>query len=115
MFRRIVNVCEVLALVGAAVFVVMLFANEPSSTSSAAARTPGGMVFAANCASCHGANGEGSLGPKLAGVVVGAFPDPNDEIAFVEHGRGVMPAFASTLSPTQIRDVVTYTRTELGK
>jgi len=113
-FRRIVNACEILALLAVGVFVILLFANEPGS-GSAAARSPGGVVFSANCASCHGTNGEGAFGPKLAGVVVGAFPNPNDEIAFVDHGRGDMPAFASMLSPTQIRDVVNYTRTELGK
>jgi mono/diheme cytochrome c family protein len=114
MFRRVVNAIEVLALVGVAVFVIMLFANEPGS-GGAAASTPGGMVFSANCASCHGANGEGAIGPKLAGVVVQAFPNPNDEARFVEHGRGIMPAFAGTLTEAQIRAVVNYTRTELGK
>ena len=72
-------------------------------------------LFAAYCASCHGANGEGAIGPKLAGVVVQAFPNPNDEATFVEHGRGIMPAFAGSLSAAQIRAVVNYTRTELGK
>jgi mono/diheme cytochrome c family protein len=113
-FRRVVNAIEVLAVVAVAVFIIMLFANEPGS-GGAAASSPGGMIFSANCASCHGANGEGAIGPKLAGVVVPAFPNPSDEITFVDHGRGIMPAFATTLSAAQIRDVVDYTRTELGK
>jgi mono/diheme cytochrome c family protein len=114
MFRKVVNAVQVLALLGAGVFVIMLFANQPGS-GGAAASSPGGMTFSANCASCHGANGEGAIGPKLAGVVVQAFPNPNDEATFVEHGRGIMPAFSSTLSEAQIRAVVNYTRTELGK
>ena len=116
MFRKVVDAIEVLALLGVVVFVVMLFANEPGSTSlGAAAKTPGAMIFAANCASCHGATGEGSIGPQLAGVVVGAFPNPNAEIAFVDKGRGIMPAFDTMLSPAQIQAVVTFTRTGLGK
>jgi cytochrome c len=32
----------------------------------------GGTVFAANCAECHGASGQGGKGPRLVGA--GAFP-----------------------------------------
>jgi cytochrome c len=37
----------------------------------------GGKLFAAHCASCHGASGEGSDGPRLVGLSQGALPlDP---------------------------------------
>jgi len=42
-----------LAGVAVAVFIIMLFANEPGTTTGAAA-SPGGQLFQANCASCHG-------------------------------------------------------------
>jgi mono/diheme cytochrome c family protein len=114
MLRRLVNVVEVLALVAVGVFVIMLFANEPSTP--AAARSPGEQLFRANCASCHGADGRGGFGPQLAGgVAVRDFPNENDQIAFVAKGRGSMPAFAGVLTPAQIRQVVDYTRTGLGK
>jgi len=110
MFKRIVNIVEVLALVGVVVFVVMLFANEPGGTNTPA--SPGAALFAANCARCHGADGGGGLGPQLSdGHVVKAFPNVDDQITFVTRGRDGMPAFADTLSPAQIKQVVQYTRT----
>jgi mono/diheme cytochrome c family protein len=105
-----VNVVEVLVLVGATIFVVMLFANEPGGTN--APEPPGAALFSANCARCHGADGGGGLGPKLSGgKVVEAFPNVEDQIMFVTRGRDGMPAFGDTLSPAQIRQVVEYTRT----
>ncbi len=111
MFRKLVNVVEVLAAVAAAVVVVLLFANDPDSGTSAPT-TPGAQVFAANCASCHGADGGGGTGPQLAGgAAAKRFPDVEDQIAFVSQGSGAMPSFAGRLGPAQIREVVEYTRT----
>jgi mono/diheme cytochrome c family protein len=110
MFQRIVNVVEVLALLAAAVFVVMLFANEPGSSYTPT--TPGAALFAAHCSTCHGADGGGGTGPQLAGgVAKQRFPDIEDQVAFVTQGSGGMPAFGGELSPAQIRQVVEYTRT----
>ncbi len=115
MLKRVVAAAEVLALLGAAVAVVMLFANEPGG-SSAGPSTPGAALFASNCASCHGADGGGGIGPQLSGgAVVRDFPNETDQIAVVTKGRGGMPAFGGQLSPDQIRQVVEYTRTGLGK
>jgi mono/diheme cytochrome c family protein len=109
-FKRIVNVVEVLALIAAAVFVVLLFANEPGGTN--APESSGAALFSENCARCHGADGGGGLGPQLSGgKVVEAFPDVEDQITFVTRGRDGMPGFGDTLSPEQIRQVVEYTRT----
>jgi mono/diheme cytochrome c family protein len=94
----------------------------------------GAQVFTANCASCHGANGEG-VGefPKLAGEVLLTFPTEADHVKWVEEGSqtkptgtpygdparpggqhvvklGKMPAFASTLSPEELNAVVLYER-----
>jgi mono/diheme cytochrome c family protein len=111
MFRKLVNVIEVLALIGVAVTVVLLFANEPD-TGSTAPTTPGAQIYAASCASCHGADGGGGIGPQLAGgAAVQRFPDEADQIEFVTEGSGSMPPFAGRLSPEQLRQVVEYTRT----
>jgi mono/diheme cytochrome c family protein len=111
MFKRVVNVIEVLALVGAGIFVLLLFANEPGS-GSASPTTPGAKIFAASCASCHGADGGGGIGPRLAGCAAQKrFPNVDDQIMFVSEGNGAMPAFGGRLSPTEIREVVQYTRT----
>ena len=94
----------------------------------------GARVFSANCASCHGANGEG-VGefPKLAGEVLLTFPNEADHVKWVQEGSqtkpkgtpygdparaggqhvvelGSMPAFASTLSPEELAAVVLYER-----
>jgi mono/diheme cytochrome c family protein len=94
----------------------------------------GAQVFAANCASCHGANGEGvGVNPKLAGEVLLTFPNEADHVKWVQTGsqtkpkgtvygdpnraggahtvqQQAMPAFAGTLSPEQLSAVVLYER-----
>jgi mono/diheme cytochrome c family protein len=115
-FRRFVNILEVVAGVAALVFVVALFANEPSGGGGNAAKSgPGYDVYVSNCARCHGQEGEGGPGPALAGRVTTDFPDAKDEIAVVRDGRDGMPSFAGDLSPAETEDVVAYTRTRLTK
>ena len=118
MFARVVNAIELLTAVGVVVVVIFLFANEPGSARArgSGARGSGAQIFQSNCATCHGANGEGGGGPKLAGgVVVTDFPYEPNQIAFVAQGRDGMPGFGGTLSPAQLRQVVDYTRTALGR
>ena len=67
-------------------------------------------VFVANCQRCHGARGQGAIGPRLAGVVTGSYPVLQNEINFVSNGFGAMPAWKDQLSAAQIRAVVRYTR-----
>jgi mono/diheme cytochrome c family protein len=113
-FRRFVNVIEIVTLVVALGFVVALFANEPGGGGATARSGPGYDVYLANCARCHGQDGQGGVGPKLAGgAVVQAFPDPADQIRLVENGEGTMPSFKNRLSTSEIEDVVAYTRTGL--
>jgi mono/diheme cytochrome c family protein len=121
----VVTITEVVALLAAVAFVVLLFANEPADTQQAVLDDPtaatgpdggpaavdGAVVFAGACASCHGAEGEGGIGPTLAdGAVVEAFPDVADQIVIVTEGRGGMPDFGDSLSPEEIEAVVLYTR-----
>ena len=82
---------------------------------SSAGPTTGPGIYRAYCATCHGAAGQGFVGPALAGVVATKYPDVDDQIAVVTNGRGSMPAWGSRLSPAQIRAVVDYTRTTLGR
>jgi mono/diheme cytochrome c family protein len=127
--RRTVAFVQVAALLCAAVFVVLLFANEPdkgasakpdasrpSSATDAAAGGPvaadGAVVFANRCASCHGSGGGGGLGPQLSGGrAAQRFPNIVDQIGVIANGRGGMPAFGSRLSEAEIKAVVDYTRT----
>jgi cytochrome c6 len=111
MFKRIVNIVEVLAVVAAAVFFLLLFTNEPGSGGGSYS-SPGAALFAKNCARCHGADGGGGLGPQLSnGQVKKDFPNASDEVAFVTQGKDGMPSFGDVLSPKAIQQVVAYTRT----
>lgn len=115
-FKRFVNVVEVVAGVAALVFVIALFANQPSGGSASTAKSgPGYDIYVSNCARCHGQEGQGGIGPQLAGQVTTDFPDAKDEIALIRSGRDGMPSFAGDLSAAEIEDVVAYTRTALNK
>ena len=112
--KRIVNVVQVIAIIGAVTFVVLLFANQPEDgTASVDGKADGKVIYEMNCARCHGTNGEGGIGPRLAGVVTTAFPDEKIEIELVESGPAIMPAFSEILSDEEIKAVVEYTRNEL--
>jgi mono/diheme cytochrome c family protein len=114
MFKRIVNVVEVLAVVAAAVFLVLLFTNEPDSGGGGGRggnASPGAALFASNCARCHGGDGGGGLGPQLSdGKVVNDLTEA-EEIRVVTNGRSGMPSFGDALSPEEIQQVMAYTRT----
>jgi mono/diheme cytochrome c family protein len=115
-FKKVVNAIEILALLGAVVFVVLLFANEPGGGGggSAGGGSPGQQLYAENCATCHGADGQGAVGPQLAGRMSQRFPNVEDQITLVSRGSGGMPSFAGKLNAQQIRQVVEYTRTGLS-
>lgn len=77
--------------------------------------TTGAAIYKAYCLTCHGAQGQGFVGPKLAGLMVAKYPNVDDQIAVVANGTGRMPAFRGSLSATEIRRVVEYERTDLGQ
>jgi len=89
---------------------------EPGDLTSA---TRGGMLFAQNCARCHGSGGRGD-GPE--GVNLPSRPrdltaprmhDLTDGEIFqtISAGRGYMPSWGDRLSEVQIWDLVNYVRT----
>ena len=121
-WRLVANIVEGLVAAAVVVFVVLLFINDPTPPPAvhpdvvAAAGADGAAVFGQSCAGCHGGDGSGGIGPRLAGGrVVANFPDPQDQIAVVTNGRGGMPAFAERLSAEEIAAVVEYTRTVLAE
>jgi len=128
-------VVPVLALLPIWAFAYLGALNPPST--AAPILTPiqaGAQVFAQNCSPCHGAQGEGGVGPKLAGGEAKlTFPNQADQINWVDTGsiskaKGTpygdpnrpggqhvvhvagMPAFKGTLTDTQIQDVVMFER-----
>lgn len=122
MLRRISYIVEAVVAVAVVVMVVLLFTNSPeqppaapAAVVEAAGGVDGATVFADNCAGCHGGDGTGGIGPRLAGGrVVAQFPDPADQIAVVTNGRGGMPAWGGKLTDEEIAAVVEYTRTVLA-
>jgi mono/diheme cytochrome c family protein len=109
-----------LALIAAAPLVVETPAPAPAFVQLAQAvpqatlMSEGGPLYTRQCAGCHGANGQGGDGPKLAGndyvkepgavisqILVGA----------VEHG---MPPFADVLNDREIAAITTYVGNSFG-
>lgn len=80
-----------------------------ASEDATDAVSQGEQIYAARCASCHGAGGEGGVGPSLVGVTE-RFPSAADQEALVRSGRGAMPAFDGTLSADDIAAVVAFER-----
>ena len=70
----------------------------------------GKQLYAENCASCHGANGEGGVGPNLHGIATKKSLDAT--VAFIENpSGGIMPKlYPSPLSAAQVQEVATYIR-----
>lgn len=74
----------------------------------------GREIWVERCARCHGADGSGGAGPRLAGRVREAYPEPADQIRVVTEGRRGMPAFGDVLDDDDIAAVVRYTREVLS-
>jgi mono/diheme cytochrome c family protein len=96
------------------VLVVLVSYDEPSSGEAARAAT-GASLYATYCATCHGSSGQGGVGPRLAGRVTDRYPDDTDEVSLVADGMAGMPSFHTRLSAAEIRKLVDYTRTRLGR
>lgn len=116
--RRLTGAVQWLVWVGAATAFVLLFslgeAPEPAAEGADAEFddlvASGAVVYDQRCAGCHGDQGQGGQGPRLADTVVVNFPDATEQFALVADGRGAMPGFADTLTAEEIAAVVTFTR-----
>lgn len=77
-----------------------------------AAATAGAQVFADNCASCHGANGEGNqdLGAPQLNDALWLYGDSVEAITAQVHAprMGVMPAWQAKLGDTKVKELATY-------
>ncbi|WP_245811723.1 c-type cytochrome [Paraburkholderia megapolitana] len=92
---------------------VALLKAERSQTVSTTVPTTlahGEAVFAAHCAACHGAMGEGGLGPALKGVAGRLNVD--GIAASVRNPAGAMPRLVpAVLSDQDVNDVARYVAT----
>jgi mono/diheme cytochrome c family protein len=108
--------------------------EEPSASATGPLAT--GKTIFTKCASCHGANGEGGVGPSFQnGELAKNWPDFKEQIKWVSLGsqgwpgstygaenhpkKGGMPGWSKevtggSLSPLEIAMVVRYEREVLG-
>jgi cytochrome c oxidase cbb3-type subunit III len=70
----------------------------------------GSTVFRSNCVSCHGKEGEGSVGPNLTDEFFKYVRKPEDVYKVVSEGagKGAMPAWADRLHPNEVVLVSSY-------
>jgi mono/diheme cytochrome c family protein len=106
---------------------------EPPPTGETDPLVLGTELFVANCASCHGASGQGVSAPGFVdGAVVETWPDWRDHVMWVKLGTdgwpaatygatdkpvgggGTMPAFAGQLDDQEIAQVVLHERELAG-
>ena len=80
-------------------------------TVGTATNTPAGaVIFAANCAACHGATGQGGIGPALRGE--SSRKDASAVTAFVKNPAGAMPKlYPGLLSDSNVAAVASYVET----
>ncbi|HYZ17862.1 MAG TPA: cytochrome c [Candidatus Acidoferrum sp.] len=72
--------------------------------------THGKQIFMANCASCHGANAEGGVGPSLKGEK--SRKNYQQAIAWIKNPQPPMPKlYPSPLSEKDVDDVAAYVET----
>ena len=106
---RVADTLVWLSGVAAATAVVLLFTLDGSPDPPPAAST-GSEIYAARCAVCHGAEGEGGTGPRLADAPSVVADDPAAAVATVTVGRNTMPGFGGDLTAAEIDAVVAFVR-----
>ncbi|ERJ58286.1 cbb3-type cytochrome c oxidase N-terminal domain-containing protein [Sphingobacterium paucimobilis] len=84
--------------------------DEGSVTFDAAMAPAGKAIFVANCVACHGANGEGGIGPNLTDrfwIHGGEIKDVFKTVKYGVPEKGMVP-WEQTLTPGQIAEVSSY-------
>jgi cytochrome c5 len=75
----------------------------------------GKILFNQNCATCHGIDGQGAIGPKIGGGAVAAKYTVQQHVTIVVNGRNGMPAWGNSLKTDEIAAIVKYEREKLGR
>lgn len=95
-------------------------ANTPQPTPTPDAITSARAIFAAECARCHGINGDGGTATvlkkklKVPSLKKGHALDHTDEqmVKIISDGEEAMPAFKDKLKPEEITNLVRLIRQE---
>ncbi|MFN3429554.1 MAG: c-type cytochrome, partial [Candidatus Sericytochromatia bacterium] len=83
-------------------------ASAPAKVQQAAAGGDGAAVYSKNnCAACHGAKGEGAVGPNLQQIEA-----KGDEHirTVISNGKGAMPAFKDQIKGAELDALITYVK-----
>lgn len=77
----------------------------------------GGSIFKANCVSCHGASGQGQVGPNLTDDAYKNVTKIEDLAQVIANGaaNGAMPAWKTRLHPNEVVLVAAYAASLRGK
>jgi cytochrome c6 len=96
---------------GTAAVVALVFVSVPANAQDA-----GAALFKTKCAACHGADGKGetAIGKanKLRDLSSAEVQQQSDAdlTTIITNGKGKMPAYAKSLKPEQIKDLLAYIR-----
>lgn len=85
-------------------------AATPAAVADPAALAAAGKeLFASACASCHGADGKGGIGPDLTAASYKFGKDHDAVVSSIRDGRpGGMPAYGNQLSNSQIEELAAF-------
>lgn len=97
-------------------YLALAFAVSSGSLLHADAEV-GKAVFATYCASCHGPEGAGLIGPNLTDAEILHGSSHAEIVAVVRDGvpSKAMPAWSGILQPDQIDEVAAYVKSIMGK
>jgi cbb3-type cytochrome c oxidase subunit III len=88
--------------------------QEVAAAGAPVSAQVGASVFAKNCAACHGAKGDGGIGPALAGNPRVNIADPTAMLTTIVQGRNLMPSWRGQLAAGDIAAVATFIRSSWG-
>jgi cbb3-type cytochrome c oxidase subunit III len=88
--------------------------QEVAAIGSPVSLQVGASIFAKNCAACHQANGEGGIGPALAGNPHVNIANPTMMLTTILQGRNAMPSWRGQLAASDIAAVATFIRSSWG-
>jgi mono/diheme cytochrome c family protein len=95
--------------------VVTTISSATTTTAVPVTTTPligdpvnGALIYASNCSSCHHLDGVGPNSIDGANLDATVLQFESGDIAEITNGDTFMPAFASTLTMSQIQDVAAY-------
>jgi cytochrome c oxidase subunit 2 len=86
--------------------------EEFLASHAAGSQTVARETFTGTCAKCHGASGQGYIGPAIAGSAALAQTQSLEQL--LRNGQGQMPAVGKEWSDDQMRSTIAYLKERFG-